>query len=36
MQRHDIILGWYFLETAQAIIDCGQSELMFEDLVDEP
>lgn len=32
---HDNIFGWDFLETSsQDIIDCGQSEFMFVDLVD--
>ncbi|GFV23502.1 transposon Ty3-I Gag-Pol polyprotein [Trichonephila clavipes] len=29
---HDVILGWDFLETSQAIIDCGQDELVLEDI----
>lgn len=33
---HDIILGWDFLETSQAVIDCGRSELLFEDVPKEP
>lgn len=28
---HTIILGWDFLETSQAIINCGRSELLFDD-----
>ncbi|GFS56750.1 transposon Ty3-I Gag-Pol polyprotein [Trichonephila clavipes] len=27
---HDIILGWDFLEASQAVIDCGQNELVLE------
>ncbi|GFT52082.1 retrovirus-related Pol polyprotein from transposon 17.6 [Trichonephila clavipes] len=29
---HDVILGWDFLEASQAIIDCGQNELVLEDI----
>ncbi|GFV53045.1 retrovirus-related Pol polyprotein from transposon 412 [Trichonephila clavipes] len=29
---HDIILGWDFLEASQAVIDCGQNELVLEDI----
>ncbi|GFT76110.1 retrovirus-related Pol polyprotein from transposon 17.6 [Trichonephila clavipes] len=29
---HDVILGWDFLETSQAVIDCGQNELVLEDI----
>ncbi|GFS62843.1 transposon Ty3-I Gag-Pol polyprotein [Trichonephila clavipes] len=27
---HDVILGWDFLEASQAVIDCGQNELVLE------
>ncbi|GFU64225.1 retrovirus-related Pol polyprotein from transposon 297 [Trichonephila clavipes] len=30
--NHDIILGWDFLEASQAVIDCGQNELVLEDI----
>lgn len=30
---HDVILGWDFLETSQAVIDCGRSELLLEELM---
>ncbi|GFW74573.1 hypothetical protein TNCV_2414721 [Trichonephila clavipes] len=29
---HDVILGWDFLEASQAVIDCGQNELVLEDI----
>ncbi|GFV99881.1 transposon Ty3-I Gag-Pol polyprotein [Trichonephila clavipes] len=30
---HDVILGWdFFLEASQAVIDCGQNELVLEDI----
>ncbi|GFT08020.1 CCHC-type domain-containing protein [Trichonephila clavipes] len=29
---HDVILGWNFLEASQAVIDCGQNELVLEDI----
>ncbi|GFX40191.1 transposon Ty3-I Gag-Pol polyprotein [Trichonephila clavipes] len=29
---HDVILGWDFLEASQAVIDCGQKELVLEDI----
>ncbi|GFX56478.1 CCHC-type domain-containing protein [Trichonephila clavipes] len=29
---HDVILGWDFLESSQAVIDCGQNELVLEDI----
>ncbi|GFT99791.1 retrovirus-related Pol polyprotein from transposon 17.6 [Trichonephila clavipes] len=29
---HDVILGWDFLEASQTIIDCGQNELVLEDI----
>ncbi|GFU84280.1 transposon Ty3-I Gag-Pol polyprotein [Trichonephila clavipes] len=28
----DVILGWDFLEASQAVIDCGQNELVLEDI----
>lgn len=28
---HDVILGWDFLESSQAVIDCGRSELLLGD-----
>ncbi|GFX33511.1 CCHC-type domain-containing protein [Trichonephila clavipes] len=30
--HHDVILGWDFLEASQAVIDCGQNELVLEDI----
>ncbi|GFX59701.1 transposon Ty3-I Gag-Pol polyprotein [Trichonephila clavipes] len=30
--NHDVILGWDFLEASQAVIDCGQNELVLEDI----
>ncbi|GFU10357.1 hypothetical protein TNCV_3514431 [Trichonephila clavipes] len=30
--QHDVILGWDFLEASQAVIDCGQNELVLEDI----
>ncbi|GFW50393.1 transposon Ty3-I Gag-Pol polyprotein [Trichonephila clavipes] len=32
LQSHDVILGWDFLEASQAVIDCGQNELVLEDI----
>ncbi|GBL80086.1 hypothetical protein AVEN_29093-1 [Araneus ventricosus] len=32
---HDVILEWDFLEASQAVIDCGRSELFFEDVCQE-
>ncbi|GFW58334.1 retrovirus-related Pol polyprotein from transposon 297 [Trichonephila clavipes] len=29
---HDVILEWNFLEASQAVIDCGQNELVLEDI----
>ncbi|GFY06112.1 transposon Ty3-I Gag-Pol polyprotein [Trichonephila clavipes] len=29
---HDVIQGWDFLEASQAVIDCGQNELVLEDI----
>ncbi|GFU15187.1 retrovirus-related Pol polyprotein from transposon 297 [Trichonephila clavipes] len=29
---HDVILGWDFLEASQAVLDCGQNELVLEDI----
>ncbi|GFV72311.1 hypothetical protein TNCV_637731 [Trichonephila clavipes] len=29
---HDVIIGWDFLEASQAVIDCGQNELVLEDI----
>ncbi|GFX35500.1 transposon Ty3-I Gag-Pol polyprotein [Trichonephila clavipes] len=29
---HNVILGWDFLEASQAVIDCGQNELVLEDI----
>ncbi|GFV04918.1 transposon Ty3-I Gag-Pol polyprotein [Trichonephila clavipes] len=31
-RSHDVILGWDFLEASQAVIDCGQNELVLEDI----
>ncbi|GFW70240.1 retrotrans_gag domain-containing protein [Trichonephila clavipes] len=31
-RSHDVILGWDFLEAFQAVIDCGQNELVLEDI----
>ncbi|GFX62139.1 transposon Ty3-I Gag-Pol polyprotein [Trichonephila clavipes] len=31
-RSHDVILGWDFLEAPQAVIDCGQNELVLEDI----
>ncbi|GFX91217.1 transposon Ty3-I Gag-Pol polyprotein [Trichonephila clavipes] len=33
---HDVILGWDFLEASQAVIDCGQNELVLEDICRDP
>ncbi|GFV63235.1 CCHC-type domain-containing protein [Trichonephila clavipes] len=33
LQDHDVILGWDFLERLkEAVIDCGQNELVLEDI----
>ncbi|GFU72914.1 hypothetical protein TNCV_5003361 [Trichonephila clavipes] len=32
----DVILGWDFLEASQAVIDCGQNELVLETSVETP
>lgn len=32
---HDVILGWDFLKTSGAVVDCGRSELMFDDIVQD-
>ncbi|UYV72084.1 hypothetical protein LAZ67_9001766 [Cordylochernes scorpioides] len=32
---HDVILGWDFLESSSAIIDCGQSEISFSEMPNE-
>ncbi|GFV42691.1 hypothetical protein TNCV_840461 [Trichonephila clavipes] len=31
-RSHGVILGWDFLEASQAVIDCGQNELVLEDI----
>jgi transposase InsO family protein len=31
---HDVILGWDFLQSTQAVIDCGRLELSLEDSID--
>ncbi|GFW38368.1 CCHC-type domain-containing protein [Trichonephila clavipes] len=31
-RSHDVILGWDILEASQAVIDCGQNELVLEDI----
>ncbi|GFV21216.1 CCHC-type domain-containing protein [Trichonephila clavipes] len=31
-RSHVVILGWDFLEASQAVIDCGQNELVLEDI----
>ncbi|GFX87875.1 transposon Ty3-I Gag-Pol polyprotein [Trichonephila clavipes] len=33
---HDVILGWDFLEASQAVIDCGQNELVLEGICRDP
>ncbi|GFV03618.1 transposon Ty3-I Gag-Pol polyprotein [Trichonephila clavipes] len=33
---HDVILGWDFLEASQAVIDCGQNELVQKTSVETP
>ncbi|UYV75828.1 hypothetical protein LAZ67_13001456 [Cordylochernes scorpioides] len=35
LQRHDVILGWDFLVSPSAIIDCGQSEISFSEMPNE-
>ncbi|GFT63151.1 CCHC-type domain-containing protein [Trichonephila clavipes] len=30
--HHDVILGWDFFRASQAVIDCGQNELVLEDI----
>ncbi|UYV72451.1 hypothetical protein LAZ67_9003197 [Cordylochernes scorpioides] len=32
---HDVILGWDFLESSSAIIDCAQSEISFSEMPNE-
>ena len=32
---YDVILGWDFLEASQAVIDCGRSELILDDIPSE-
>ncbi|GFW66080.1 hypothetical protein TNCV_589061 [Trichonephila clavipes] len=32
--HHDVILGWDFLEASQAVIDCGQNELVLKTSVE--
>ncbi|GFU20883.1 transposon Ty3-I Gag-Pol polyprotein [Trichonephila clavipes] len=31
-RSHDVILGWDFFRASQAVIDCGQNELVLEDI----
>ncbi|GFY24702.1 hypothetical protein TNCV_1017481 [Trichonephila clavipes] len=35
-RSHDVILGWDFLEASQAVIDCGQNELVQKTSVETP
>ncbi|UYV81558.1 K02A2.6-like, partial [Cordylochernes scorpioides] len=34
-KRHDAILGWDFLESSKAVIDCGHSEISFSETLNE-